>query len=294
MVPISLEEAVEIALGTKLVKAPSKREFAIIVPNHPLEEWKQDTKDITRAHIMELDTLNLELTIDLFYPHQVCLKCDLLPYDWIVDSGCTKHMTKNRRLFTLYKAYDGRHVVYGSNLKGMVVSGGNANNRNRKEVSTTRVLELLHLDLFSPSPIQSLQSVIDSKMLNNLSNDSHEELYLNDVEDDGDSMLFPQTISEEIRTSIDNTRVPSPLKRGSEEDKMRNPLNPNHIECGYSICCENTIEMINSIKDLREENRGMFSLINEAIKLMLAIDGNMSCVIENDIGKEGSEDNLKK
>ncbi|GJS84779.1 zf-CCHC domain-containing protein [Tanacetum coccineum] len=34
-------------------------------------------------------------------------------------------------------------------------SQGNANNRTRKEVSTTRVLELLHLDLIGPSPIQS-------------------------------------------------------------------------------------------------------------------------------------------
>ncbi|GKF11216.1 hypothetical protein Tco_0049142, partial [Tanacetum coccineum] len=51
--------------------------------------------------------------------------------------------------------------------------------------------------------------------------------------------------------------------------------------------------MINSIKDLREENKDMFSSINEAIKLMLAIATNMSCVVENDIGKEGSKDNLK-
>ncbi|GJW85775.1 retrovirus-related pol polyprotein from transposon TNT 1-94, partial [Tanacetum coccineum] len=53
------------------------------------------------------------------------LKKNKAPDDWIVDSGCTKHMTKNRRLFTSYKAYDGGHVVLGSNLKGKVVSGGN-------------------------------------------------------------------------------------------------------------------------------------------------------------------------
>ncbi|GJZ89070.1 retrotransposon protein, partial [Tanacetum coccineum] len=34
-------------------------------------------------------------------------------------------------------------------------SQGNANNRTRKEVSTNRVLELLHLDLVGPSSIQS-------------------------------------------------------------------------------------------------------------------------------------------
>ncbi|GJR79237.1 retrovirus-related pol polyprotein from transposon TNT 1-94 [Tanacetum coccineum] len=167
----------------------------------------------------------------------------------IVDSGCTKHMPGNRRvLFTSYKAYDGVHVVFRSNLKHKVIgrvnftkedcaiskngktlakghrrnglytcklgdnskqqiflasvvdnstlwhrmlghdnmrlvqnlasnklvrnlpklsferhfcdtcgleSQGNANNRTRNEVSTTKVLELLHLDLVGPSPIQS-------------------------------------------------------------------------------------------------------------------------------------------
>nr|GEU59923.1 integrase, catalytic region, zinc finger, CCHC-type, peptidase aspartic, catalytic [Tanacetum cinerariifolium] len=33
-------------------------------------------------------------------------------------------MTGNRRLFTSYKAYDGGHVVFGSNLKGKVIGGG--------------------------------------------------------------------------------------------------------------------------------------------------------------------------
>ncbi|GKB61076.1 retrovirus-related pol polyprotein from transposon TNT 1-94, partial [Tanacetum coccineum] len=34
-------------------------------------------------------------------------------------------MTGNRRLFTSYKAYDGGHVVFRSNLKGKVIGGGN-------------------------------------------------------------------------------------------------------------------------------------------------------------------------
>ncbi|GJT70779.1 integrase, catalytic region, zinc finger, CCHC-type containing protein [Tanacetum coccineum] len=56
---------------------------------------------------------------------EVCLKCDLLPDDWIMDSGCTKHMIGNRRLFTSYKEYDCEHVMFGSNLKGKVFGGGN-------------------------------------------------------------------------------------------------------------------------------------------------------------------------
>ncbi|GJT84098.1 hypothetical protein Tco_1058440 [Tanacetum coccineum] len=34
-------------------------------------------------------------------------------------------MTRNKRLFTSYKAYDGGHVIFRSNLKGKVIGGGN-------------------------------------------------------------------------------------------------------------------------------------------------------------------------
>nr|GEW01448.1 hypothetical protein [Tanacetum cinerariifolium] len=55
---------------------------------------------------------------------EVCLKYDLLLDDWILDSGFTKYMTENIRLFTSYKVYDGRHVVFRRNLNGKVVGGG--------------------------------------------------------------------------------------------------------------------------------------------------------------------------
>ncbi|GJR30995.1 retrotransposon protein, putative, ty1-copia subclass [Tanacetum coccineum] len=62
---------------------------------------------------------------NVFSEPTMCLKFELLPDDWIMDSGCTKHMIENRIFFTSYKAYDGGHGVFGSNLKGKVVSGGN-------------------------------------------------------------------------------------------------------------------------------------------------------------------------
>ncbi|GKB54925.1 retrovirus-related pol polyprotein from transposon TNT 1-94, partial [Tanacetum coccineum] len=62
------------------------------------------------------EQLNDETCLMDIASQEVCLKCDLLPDDWIMDSGCTKHMTGNRRLFTSYKEYDDGHVVFGSNL----------------------------------------------------------------------------------------------------------------------------------------------------------------------------------
>ncbi|GJV45898.1 hypothetical protein Tco_1430434 [Tanacetum coccineum] len=117
----------------------------------------------------------------------------------------------------------------------------------------------------------SPKSVLDDKAFEDSSNDSDfdVDLYLNDEEDNG----------------IGEDRI---------WDKIGNPRSPNHIEHGYSICCENIINMINSIKDLREENRDMFSSINEALKLMLVVATNMSWAIENGVRKEESKDNLKK
>nr|GEU54807.1 synaptobrevin, longin-like domain protein [Tanacetum cinerariifolium] len=136
---------------------------------------------------------------------------DLRPDDWFVDSGFTKQMTTNRRLFTSHKEYNGRTVVFERNLKGKVVGQANVSHARQDQIW----------------------------------------------------------------------------------DKIKEPLSPNIIERGYSICCKNTIDMIKSIKDHREENREMVKSINEAIKLMLAVATNMSFLVENDKVKEGCSDNFK-
>nr|GEX99888.1 integrase, catalytic region, zinc finger, CCHC-type, peptidase aspartic, catalytic [Tanacetum cinerariifolium] len=54
-------------------------------------------------------------------PGFVCLRTCFEPHDWIKDSGCSKHMTGNKSLFSTYKAYDEGNVVFGSNLKGKII-----------------------------------------------------------------------------------------------------------------------------------------------------------------------------
>ncbi|GJW86780.1 retrovirus-related pol polyprotein from transposon TNT 1-94 [Tanacetum coccineum] len=73
-------------------------------------------------------------------PHgfPICLGVDLEPDEWIKDSGCSKHMTGNRKLFSTYKAYNGGNVIFGSNLRGNIIGK-----------------ELLHMDLFGPFAIRS-------------------------------------------------------------------------------------------------------------------------------------------
>ncbi|GKB55565.1 hypothetical protein Tco_0906318 [Tanacetum coccineum] len=53
--------------------------------------------------------------------NEICLRVDLEADEWIKDSGCSKHMTGNRKLFSSYKAYNGCNVIFGSNLHGNII-----------------------------------------------------------------------------------------------------------------------------------------------------------------------------
>ncbi|GJU59135.1 retrovirus-related pol polyprotein from transposon TNT 1-94 [Tanacetum coccineum] len=52
--------------------------------------------------------------------NKICIRVDLEPDEWIKDSGCSKHMTGNRKLFSNYKAYNRDNVIFGSNLHGKI------------------------------------------------------------------------------------------------------------------------------------------------------------------------------
>ncbi|GJW05224.1 hypothetical protein Tco_1564080 [Tanacetum coccineum] len=57
-------------------------------------------------------------------PDEICLDVNLEPDEWIKDSGCSKHMTGNRKSFSSYKAYNGGNVIFGSNLRGKIIGKG--------------------------------------------------------------------------------------------------------------------------------------------------------------------------
>ncbi|GJZ27512.1 hypothetical protein Tco_0571765 [Tanacetum coccineum] len=67
-------------------------------------------------------------------PHgfHICLGVDLEPDKWIKDSGCSKYMTGNRKLFSTYKAYNGGNVIFGSNLRGNNIGKGTISNDSVK------------------------------------------------------------------------------------------------------------------------------------------------------------------
>ncbi|GKD54925.1 hypothetical protein Tco_1288312, partial [Tanacetum coccineum] len=55
------------------------------------------------------------------YGFPICLGVDLEPDEWIKDSGCSKYMTGNQKLFSSYKAYNEGNVIFGSNLRGNII-----------------------------------------------------------------------------------------------------------------------------------------------------------------------------
>nr|GEW46187.1 hypothetical protein [Tanacetum cinerariifolium] len=56
--------------------------------------------------------------------NEICLGVDLELDEWIKDSGCSKHMTGNRKLFSTYKEYNGGNVIFGSNLRDNIIGKG--------------------------------------------------------------------------------------------------------------------------------------------------------------------------
>nr|GEV19842.1 retrovirus-related Pol polyprotein from transposon TNT 1-94 [Tanacetum cinerariifolium] len=126
--------------------------------------------------------------------NEICLGVDLEPDEWIKDSGCSKHMTGNQKLFSRYKAYnegqiydnkcrvtfsehdseiskDGKVIGRASqelvrNLPKLkfdqhfcdaskIRKQAHASYKAKNIVSTTRCLEILYMDLFGPSAVRS-------------------------------------------------------------------------------------------------------------------------------------------
>ncbi|GJS18504.1 hypothetical protein Tco_0412976 [Tanacetum coccineum] len=65
---------------------------------------------------------------------KICLGIDLEPDEWIKDSECSKHITGNQKLFSMYKAYNGGNVIFGSNLREGIRHIGNWSNAFSCEV----------------------------------------------------------------------------------------------------------------------------------------------------------------
>ncbi|GJT16614.1 retrovirus-related pol polyprotein from transposon TNT 1-94 [Tanacetum coccineum] len=76
------------------------------------------------------------------------LGVNLEPGEWIKDSGCSKHMTGNRKLFSTYKAYNGGNVIFGSNLRCNIIG---------KDTSTYILNRILIRAILGKTPYEILR-----------------------------------------------------------------------------------------------------------------------------------------
>ncbi|GJT71222.1 retrovirus-related pol polyprotein from transposon TNT 1-94 [Tanacetum coccineum] len=76
-------------------------------------------------------------------PDEICLGINLEPDEWIKDSGCSKHMTSNRKLFYSYKVYNGGNVIFGSNLRGKIIGKGQICDNKCKVIFTEHDSEII-------------------------------------------------------------------------------------------------------------------------------------------------------
>ncbi|GJS37543.1 retrovirus-related pol polyprotein from transposon TNT 1-94 [Tanacetum coccineum] len=93
---------------------------------------------------------------------EICLGVDLEPDEWIKDSRCSKHMTGNQNLFSTYKQQwelvrNLPKLKFDQHFCDACKMGkqAHASHKAKNVVSTTRCLELLHMDLFGPSAVRS-------------------------------------------------------------------------------------------------------------------------------------------
>ncbi|GJS26768.1 hypothetical protein Tco_0487388 [Tanacetum coccineum] len=98
----------------------------------------------------------------------ICLGVDLEPDEWIKDSGCSKHMTGNRKLFSTYKAYNEGNVIFGSNLRGNIIGKESLNVTLNETPPPSKTSPLVDDDLDEELAIKATE-------MKNLENDIEDE-----------------------------------------------------------------------------------------------------------------------
>nr|GEX68528.1 copia protein [Tanacetum cinerariifolium] len=103
-------------------------------PNHLIGECPKPPKDKNQRAFVEgswsdsgeedNENVKNETCLVAQESSEMCLGVDLEPDEWIKDSGCSKHMPGNQKLFSSYKAYNEGNVIFGNNLRGNIIGKG--------------------------------------------------------------------------------------------------------------------------------------------------------------------------
>ncbi|GKC19115.1 retrovirus-related pol polyprotein from transposon TNT 1-94 [Tanacetum coccineum] len=106
-----------IQTDSEIVKAKVERKSIALKAKKESSSWSDSGEE-------DDEKVKDETCLVAHVSSEICLGVDLEPDEWIKDSGCSKHMTGNRKLFSTYKAYNGGNVIFGSNLRGNIIGKG--------------------------------------------------------------------------------------------------------------------------------------------------------------------------
>nr|GEW03114.1 alpha/beta hydrolases superfamily protein [Tanacetum cinerariifolium] len=122
-------------------------------PNHLIENVQSRQRTTIKEHLLEehgsdngedeVETTNDETCLVSQVPDEICLGINLEPIEWIKDSGCSKHMTGNRKFFSSYKAYNEGNVIFGNNLRGKIIGKGQICDNKCKVIFTEHDSEII-------------------------------------------------------------------------------------------------------------------------------------------------------
>nr|GEU29047.1 hypothetical protein [Tanacetum cinerariifolium] len=120
------EYAMAIRDFKKFFKRRGRKCFRCGDPNHIIGECLKPPKDKNqKAFVLgswsdsddeDDEKAKDEMCLMAQASSEICLRIILEPDEWIKDSGYTKHMTGNRKLFSTYKAYNEGNIIFSSNL----------------------------------------------------------------------------------------------------------------------------------------------------------------------------------
>ncbi|GJU55941.1 zf-CCHC domain-containing protein [Tanacetum coccineum] len=124
------------------------------------------------------------------YPYMNQPNVKLEPDEWIKDSGCSRHMTGNKDIFSSYKAIDGGNVVFGSNAKSKIIGKGQIYDKKCKVLFSETGSEILKDDITIGRGVRK-NGIYIMKM----GNSPKENLCLTSIDDTSTNMRLIQSLS---------------------------------------------------------------------------------------------------
>ncbi|GJZ35580.1 retrovirus-related pol polyprotein from transposon TNT 1-94 [Tanacetum coccineum] len=142
----------EYAMTVRDFKKFFKRRGRYGDPNHLINKCPNPPRDKNQKSFVggswsdsgekDDEKTNDETCLMVHASSEICLGIDLEPGKWIKDSGCSKHMMGNRKLFSTYKAYNEGNVFFGSNLRNNIIGKGQICDNKCKVISSEHDKEI--------------------------------------------------------------------------------------------------------------------------------------------------------